>query len=135
MTLDDLDREDCFSLVMRGINSKRVTMIPDRGKIRRMSARLVDEGFAAVAEKDGVVVAYISALVTENPFYERFQMSIVGWFSEEPRAGWQLLRMAMEWKEEMPMIGSVVITTNPSARLQRILERKGWATMPSYLLC
>lgn len=119
---------------MRGLNSNPMPMLPDRGKIMCMMEKVVDEGFAAVAERDGVLVAYIGAIVTENPFYERFQASVVAWYSEEPRAGFKLFEMMMEWKERYPMIGSITIATNPDKRLEKILVKRGWITLPSYLL-
>lgn len=108
-------------------------MVIDRNKVRAMVARCINEGFGALAERNGAIVAYLGALVVEDPYFERQQLCVTGWYSEAHGAGWKLLRMLREWKRARPMIGSVLIPANPSEKLQRIMQGRGATMLPNYL--
>lgn len=55
------------------------------------------EHFQLAAFKDGVAVAGVACLVTEMPFHERGEGTIVFCFARVPGTGYRLLRALVDW--------------------------------------
>ena len=120
-------------LMMRGLSIFTAGMRPSQERVIAIAERCVTDGYAALAEKDEPC-AYIGALPAENPFFDGIQLCVVGWYSEQAGAGFALYRMMMAWADSIPMIRSVLITTNPDDRLRATMEKMGALTVPSYLI-
>ena len=107
-------------------------LVVDEDKVRASVKNAILNGYAAVAEKDGVVGAYIGGITSEHAFYERLQLHVFGWYSELPGAGLKLFDMMMAWRDENPMIVAVYLYADPDARLNRIMARRGAIVVPVY---
>ena len=126
----DIDR--AMPMLRRVLSAQPHGMVIDENKLRVTALRTITHGYCAVAEYDGKIVAYIAGLVDENPYFERLQLTVIGWYSEAPGAGFRLYRMMMKWRDANPMIGSVCLLANPDEKLNRIMVRHGAIPMPSY---
>lgn len=116
-----------------GLSSYPHGMAVDEPKLRSAIVHMIAEGYAAVAEQDGEIVAYIGGVVQEHPYFERQQLCVLGWYSVHTGAGFRLFRMMMAWKDERPMIASVYLLANPDERLNRIMAaRYGAVLVPAY---
>lgn len=92
--------------------------------------------FAWVAEKDGVVVAAVCALVHPCMFYERNQATVVQFYTRVPGAGLPLLRQFLRWARGRPGIKMKVFTLEHDAdpRVCLLLQRLGLKTaLPTYI--
>lgn len=137
--LDDIDRLGSMALLRRVLSSGPYGMVVDEAKVRATVTRAITEGYCAIAEHDGELVAYIAALITEHPYFERLQLTVVGWYSEAHGAGlatpgFKLYRDMMKWREERPMIGAVCVVVDPDEKLHRLMVRLGAIVMPAYLI-
>ena len=119
-------------LMRRVLTIRDTGLVIDEDKVRAVVANTITNGYAAVAEKDGVVGAYIGGIASEHPFYERQQLHVLGWYSELPGAGFKLFDMLMAWRDENPMIAAVYYYADPNERLTRIMARRGAVVCPSY---
>lgn len=92
--------------------------------------------FSWVAEKDGIIVGAVSALVHPIMFYEKSQASVVQFYCTEPGGGIKLLRELMKWVERRPVIKMVCFTLEVRAdpRIGKLLNRLGLTgELPVYL--
>lgn len=130
--LADMDRPESMLLLHRVLTIQPHGMVVDEAKVRATATHAITKGYAAVAEKDGKIVAYIGALIDEHPYYERQQMCVVAWYSDAPGAGLRLFRDMMDWRDAHPMIGTVYVFADPDERLNRVMIRYGAKIAPSY---
>lgn len=105
------------------------TLRIDASKVREM-ARLVISGagnYCHVAEKDGKVVAAVSALIQPCMFYERQQANVVQFYTREPGAGLPLIRDFLRWARSRPAIKLIVFTLEVRAdpRIGKLMKRLG----------
>lgn len=127
------DVERLLPIMKKALMADELGMVIDREKLRASVLRTIADGYAAVAEQDGAIVAYIGGVVQEHPYFERQQLYILGWYSMHASAGFRLFRMMMAWKEQRPMIASVYLLVNPDDRLNRIMaSRYGAIPAPAY---
>lgn len=130
--VSDVDRDEFRPMMGRALMADMLGPL-DTVKLRASVLRTITDGYAAVAEQGGVVVAYIGGVVQEHPYFERQQLYVIGWYSESTGAGIKLFRMMMAWKDEHPMIASVYLLANPDERLNRIMvARYGAVLVPAY---
>lgn len=107
-------------------------------KVREMAVECISSSnnFAYVAEKDGVVVGAVCALVHPMMFYERSQATVLQFFCDDPGQGIKLLRTFLSWVEGRPVIKMVVFTLEPNAdpRIGKLLTRLGLTCeLPIYM--
>ncbi len=109
---------------------------PDRMQALAQECVSASCNFAWVAEKDGLIVGAVGAIVTDMLFYERKQASVVQFFCNEPGQGVKLLREFMKWCESRPAIKMVCFTLeyNADPRIGLLLNRLGLKQeLPVYL--
>lgn len=129
----DINRPDLRELVLKGLNASAIGREPNIEKLETLARQSLENGIWLVAEEDGKIVSHIVGLVTEDPLYDRRQLTVISWHSTSPGSGMRLLHLLMDWRKQFPMIASVVVCTNQDEKLKRILEKRGWIMHPQYL--
>ena len=130
----DLDRPEVMPMFRHVLSREPHGMVIVEAKVRATALLAIERGYAAVAEKDGVVVAYIAGITSEHPYCERLQMHVFGWYSQHPGAGFRLFRMLMKWRDGNPIIGPAYLYADPDERLNRIMLRSGAFVVPVYFI-
>ena len=95
-----------------------------------------ERNFCYVSEKDGKIVAAVSALVHPMLFHERQQASVLQFYSVSPGEGVKLMRELMRWVDSRPGIKMVCFTMEATAdpRIGTLLSRLGLQTeLPVYI--
>ena len=96
------------------------------------------EHFQLAAFKDGNVVAGVAMLVTEMPFYERGEGSIVFCYATEPGTGYRLLRALVQWVNRDMRVRRVTWSMNRGfdERMRKIARRLGFQSeFPTLMYC
>jgi len=85
------------------------------------------EHFQLAAFEDGVAVAGIAAYVSEMPFYERQEATIMFCYAKVPGTGFRLLRALMRFVNESMLIRRVQWAQNTfDERIVRLARRLGF---------
>lgn len=111
--------------------------IPDEPEVAIGRAKVVSmvsffaihhEHFQLAAFKDGVPVAGIACLVSEMPFHERGEGTIIFCYATEPGVGYRLLRALMRWVEHDMRIRRVSWAMNRGfdERIRKLARRLGF---------
>ena len=136
-TPDDID-----SIVALGLealhNDPYVGLEISRVKVHVVATECVSSSnnFAYVAEKDGIVVGAVCAVVHPMLFYGKSQASVVQFYCMEPGEGIKLIRKLMKWVEGRPVIKMVCFTleSNSDPRIGKLLNTLGLTSeLPIYL--
>lgn len=88
------------------------------------------EQYQLAAFKDGVAVAGVAMLVSEMPFHERGEGTIVFCYAKEPGTGFRLLREMMAWVKNDMRIRRVSWAMNRGfdERLRHLAHRLGFSS-------
>jgi ribosomal protein S18 acetylase RimI-like enzyme len=104
-------------------------LVVDENKVREVAREVISGAgnYCCVAERDGRIVAAVSALVHEQIFHERKVATVVQFYSKEPGAGVRLMREFLRWARSRPGIKSIVWTVEANARpaIGKLLARLG----------
>ncbi len=142
MIIRRANTNDIPALVSLGIEALETdpyeNLVISREKVEAMALELVTGAgnVSFVAEKDGEVVAAVSALVHEMAFYERKQASVVQFYTREPGAGLPLIREFLKWARSRRIIKMIVFTLEVQAdpRIGKLLKRLGLSNeLPVYM--
>jgi hypothetical protein len=106
-TPQDADRDDFRELVSRGLSLEDSDLVIDPDKVIATAQVLCAGGTAWIAEREGVMVAYLGGQVFEHPWLNRCQLNVVGWYSEHPGAGIALAKRCIEWARSNPNITTI----------------------------
>ncbi len=134
---DDIDAITDLGLEALTVNAYP-NLVIDPDKVRAMATECVSaaSNFSWVAEKDGKVVAAVSALIHDMMFHERKQATVVQFYTTEPNAGLPLLRKFLEWARGRRVIKMICFTleVNADPRIGKMLNRLGLqAELPIYM--
>lgn len=80
------------------------------------------------AFEGGEVVGICAVQVSEQPWFERCQGTVVALFATVPGVGWRLVRELMSWYGEQPMLRRLYwpLEFDVEPRMMRIAERFGF---------
>lgn len=139
-TPQDAERADLRALALRGLATMEFAGTVSQPQLSEvLRAATSGSHYAEIAEIDGRVVAYFGALIVPHLWFERFQMQVVGWYTEVPGAGLELLKRALRWMREQMRITLMVVTVNPitdskAARaMNRLMRQTGAIALPTYI--
>lgn len=86
-----------------------------------------------VSVKDGVVVASLCALITDQPIYQRKMAAIMQFYTTEPGEDEKLLDHFLEWTRGQRKIKRIVAILEQSTQVGDLLFNKGLTdSMPTY---
>lgn len=104
-------------------------LVIDRKHITRMVQECISgpSHFCWVSERDGQIVAVLSALVEDLALYERKQAMCWQFYSKAPGEGIKLIRAFLRWTKGRPIIKRVVfqLEVNADPRIGVMLRRMG----------
>lgn len=128
LTLDDVDQAATFAV--RGLRPQLYPLHLSRLKIDNTLRHLVasETDFHQFAFKDGGIVGGVAALVSEIPFFERKQATVVMLFATAPGTGWHLVRQLFAWYRSDPMLRRLLwaFEFDADPRMMPIAERFGF---------
>lgn len=142
MTIRPAKPQDIDGIVALGIealkNDPYEGLVISEERVREAARECISGAnhFCWIAEDDGTVVAAVSAFALPMMFYERFQLTVVQFYSKAAGQGVKLLREMLRWADGRPAIKSIVFTLEHKAdpRIGKLLRRLGFtAELPVYM--
>ena len=125
--------DDVDAIVELAVESVKRNALPvqlDPKAMREMAMFALNPAhFQWVTEKDGVVVAALSAIAQKSFWYRGLQASALLLYSREPNAGVYLVREFARWLKSRSGIKLAIIETEPGSdpRYLNILKRVGFS--------
>ena len=122
------DVEALTALVLRALVALDVGGLVISGrKIEAEAKRLISDPSGFVLVNGEPINGAIALQVRDGFFFERKVAGIVFWYAETPRTGYAMLRQAVQWCSERPVIKVVGMSMDfgGDERIGTLLERVG----------
>lgn len=114
--------------------SKQDRFLVRYDKVEANAIEAINNGYLKVFESDGEFCGFLMAHVSEMPFFDRLQATILGFQSWKPGAGDALIKDFIEWVDNDPFI-RIAGWQNDTVdnRIDRFMESHGFESSTGYV--